>query len=47
MTNGDIMQLIATRNIAAHGYRQLNMEQIWEAVVSDIPQLREFLLKFI
>ncbi|MDR0310319.1 MAG: DUF86 domain-containing protein [Acidobacteriota bacterium] len=37
------IQVIAVRNIAAHGYWQLNMEQIWEAIASDIPELYEFL----
>jgi uncharacterized protein with HEPN domain len=37
------IQIVAVRNIAAHSYQKLNMEQIWEAVVSDIPQLRDFL----
>jgi len=37
------IQVIAVRNIAAHGYGQLNMEQIWEAVISDIPKLSKFL----
>ena len=36
------VQVIAVRNIAAHGYWQLNMEQIWQAVEEDIPLLREF-----
>ena len=40
------IQVIAVRNIAAHGYWQLNMEQIWEAVVSDIPELHNFLTTF-
>jgi uncharacterized protein with HEPN domain len=40
------IQMVSVRNIAAHGYWQLNMEQIWEAVISDIPRLREFLSRF-
>ena len=36
------VQVIAVRNIAAHGYWELNMEQIWQAVEEDIPLLREF-----
>jgi len=36
------VQIIAVRNIAAHGYWQLNMEQIWQAIVEDIPQLECF-----
>lgn len=35
-------QIIAVRNIAAHGYWQLNMEQVWQALSEDIPVLREF-----
>jgi uncharacterized protein with HEPN domain len=41
------IQIVAVRNIAAHSYQKLNMEQIWEAVMSDIPQLRDFLSKFV
>ncbi|MCL2351825.1 MAG: DUF86 domain-containing protein [Firmicutes bacterium] len=33
------IQVIAVRNIAAHGYWQLNMEQIWQAMEEDIPEL--------
>ena len=36
-------QIIAVRNIAAHGYWQLNMEQIWQALIEDIPVLQDFL----
>ena len=36
------VKVIATRNIAVHGYWQLNMEQIWQTLQLDIPQLREF-----
>jgi len=41
------IQIVAVRNIAAHSYQKLNMEQIWEAIVSDVPQLRDFLSKFV
>ena len=37
------LQIIGVRNIAAHGYWQLNMEQIWQATVSDIPNLKRFM----
>lgn len=37
------VQIIAVRNIAAHGYWQLSMEQIWQAVIEDIPKLRKFI----
>ena len=37
------LQIIAVRNIAAHGYWQLDMRQIWQAVVEDIPELNEFI----
>ena len=40
------VQVIAVRNIAAHGYWQLDMEQIWQAVEEDIPRLCEFFEKF-
>jgi uncharacterized protein with HEPN domain len=37
------IQIIAVRNIAAHGYWQLDMRQIWAAVKSDIPMLKDFI----
>ena len=36
------VQIIAVRNIAAHGYWQLDMQQIWQAIEEDIPVLDEF-----
>jgi len=33
------IQIIAVGNIAAHGYWQLSMEQMWQAVEEDIPRL--------
>jgi uncharacterized protein with HEPN domain len=36
------VQITAVRNIAAHGYWQLNMKQIWKAIVDDIPKLNDF-----
>ena len=38
--------IISVRNIAAHGYWQLNMEQIWQAVMEDIPKLKTFFEDF-
>ena len=38
----DWVQIIAVRNIAAHGYWQLDMRQIWQAVEEDIPMLDKF-----
>jgi uncharacterized protein with HEPN domain len=40
------IQIIAVRNIASHGYWQLNMEQIWQAVEEDIPNLIKFFRQF-
>lgn len=40
------IQITAVRNIAAHGYWQLNMEQIWQAMLEDIPLLEVFFDKF-
>jgi uncharacterized protein with HEPN domain len=40
------VQIIAVRNIAAHGYWQLDMEQIWQAIDEDIPELNKFFEKF-
>lgn len=40
------VKIIAVRNIAAHGYWQLNMEQIWKALETDIPELKTFFDKF-
>ena len=37
------IKIVATRNIAAHAYGQLNMEQIWQAVQVDIPMLKKTL----
>ena len=39
------IQIIAVRNLAAHGYWQLDMRQIWQAIQKDIPELEEFLQK--
>jgi len=36
------VEIIAVRNIASHGYWQLNMEQIWQAIEEDIPKLVHF-----
>jgi uncharacterized protein with HEPN domain len=36
------VQIIAVRNIAAHGYWQLDMQQIWQAIEEDIPSLSKF-----
>ncbi len=36
-------QIIGVRNIAAHGYWQLSMEQIWQAVISDIPEFKKII----
>ncbi|MCL2109691.1 MAG: DUF86 domain-containing protein [Oscillospiraceae bacterium] len=36
------VQIVAVRNIAAHGYWQLDMEQIWQAIDEDIPELERF-----
>jgi len=41
------VQIVAVRNIAAHTYQQLDMRQIWKAVILDIPRLREFLSVFV
>ena len=37
------IQIIAVRNIAAHGYWQLDMQQIWQAIEEDIPSLNELI----
>ena len=39
----DWFQIIGVRNIAAHGYWQLSTEQIWQAIISDIPELKKFI----
>jgi uncharacterized protein with HEPN domain len=36
------VQIVAVRNIAAHGYWQLDMRQIWQAIEEDIPLLDSF-----
>jgi uncharacterized protein with HEPN domain len=40
------VQIIGVRNLAAHGYWQLDMRQIWQAIALDIPELEEFLRKW-
>ena len=40
------IQIIAVRNIATHGYWQLNMEQIWQAIIEDIPKLNIFFMNY-
>jgi len=40
------VQIIAVRNIASHGYWQLNMDQIWKAIETDIPSLKSFFDEF-
>ena len=41
------IQIIAVRNLAAHGYWQLDMRQIWQAIAVDIPELEAFLRKWL
>jgi len=36
-------KIIAVRNIAAHGYGQLDMRQVWQAMLEDIPVLEKFI----
>jgi len=40
------IQIIAVRNLAAHGYWQLDMRQIWQAIQKDIPEFELFLQQF-
>ena len=40
------IQIIAVRNLASHGYWQLNMEQIWQAIEEDVPDLVKFFEQF-
>jgi len=35
------------RDVTAHGYQTLRMEDIWETVISDIPVLREQVKKIL
>jgi uncharacterized protein with HEPN domain len=41
------VQIVAVRNIAAHGYWQLDMRQIWQAVEEDVPKLDEFVCEIL
>jgi uncharacterized protein with HEPN domain len=41
------VQIVAVRNIAAHGYWQLDMRQIWQAVEEDIPELSKFVCELL
>ena len=34
-------EIIATRNVAAHGYQTLRFEDVWSTLKSDLPRLRE------
>ena len=34
-------EIMATRNIAAHGYYALNFNYVWDTVKTDIPELKE------
>ena len=36
------MKIVGLRNVAAHGYWRLDMEQIWQTVEEDIPILIAF-----
>jgi uncharacterized protein with HEPN domain len=36
-------QMIGMRNYAAHGYRILNIDTVWETVTTSIPELIAFL----
>jgi uncharacterized protein with HEPN domain len=38
------VEIIAVRNISAHSYWQLDMKQIWKAIVEDIPALKNFII---
>jgi len=38
----DWVRIIAVRHVASHGYWQLDMEQIWQATIDDIPKLKTF-----
>jgi uncharacterized protein with HEPN domain len=37
------VQIVAVRNIAAHSYWQLDMQQVWQAIEEDIPLLSGFI----
>jgi uncharacterized protein with HEPN domain len=37
------IQIVAVRNIAARGYWQLDMRQVWQAIEEDIPRLDTFI----
>jgi len=36
-------QIVGLRNVAAHGYFNLNMDTVWKTIKEDIPELRECL----
>ena len=40
-------EIIATRNVAAHGYLTLKFEDIWSTIKEDIPFLRECVLSYV
>jgi len=35
------------RNIAAHDYENFNLKYLWDTMIEDIPQLREYCNKII
>jgi len=35
-------EVVALRNISAHGYWDLKMEIVWETLINDIPILKDF-----
>lgn len=34
-------QITAFRNVLAHGYIDIRLDRVWEAIVGDLPQLKE------
>jgi uncharacterized protein with HEPN domain len=41
------LQIIGLRNVAAHGYSSLSMEDIWKTINDDVPELKVNIEKII
>jgi len=40
-------EIIATRNVAAHGYQTLRFDDVWSTIQADIPDLKAKIVKLL
>ena len=40
-------EIIATRNVAAHGYQTLRFDDVWSTIQMDIPDLKKKIIKLL